>query len=200
MNKLNLMVLLTFALVFNACGSSTAQKNEPQLENSKVAATAVTPSQVPESSKSSANNALNQTGQKSNSAQKFDCVAEIRGTGNRQIEIPSELCFDAKRPVDKSEAIPDPPRGVKQANTLFADEISVREVPPEVLQVIEAITGHQSSAQKFSLIVSSNGEYLTSSKRPTKMYLYSPITDDNESGTFYFQKQKGKMKLVLADM
>lgn len=135
-------------------------------------------------------------------ASKLNCGKNITGT-SKQIQIPDELCFNEKLPADKSEAVGNPPKGVKQANTLSEGKVSVREVSPEVLRVISLISGSNLKPKYFWLAVSSNGS--DSTKRAIKMYSYSPLQDDGEPGdlsanTFYFQKQNGKMKFVSAEI
>ncbi len=193
-------MLAMLALFFNSCAMSAAQKNEAQSENTKVVATvSATPtkqsaSPVPKNSPAVAEKPTGEN-------RKSGCTAEIRGAGNRHFEIPKELCFDETKPSDKSEIVPDPPRGEKLGNTLSNDIIPLREVPREVLQVIELITEKKTTAKEFRLLTSPNGDRSITPNRAIIMYLYEPITDDvKDSGTFYFQKQKGKLKLVLADI
>jgi hypothetical protein len=139
------------------------------------------------------------TGKQNRKAHKSSCTAEIKGA-DRNIEIPAELCFDPKRPVEASEGLPNPPDGQKQANTLYQMKVPRREVPPEVLRVIEIIIGKKLTAKEFWLVASSNGEYLVRSKRATPTYIYSPMTDGQRPSEFRFQKQKGKLRLTLAEI
>ncbi len=205
MKKRNWLILVTVALVFNSCAMNVAQKNEARPENSKVVVSTSRTPQVRDAPPSANSNLtvvsnLDVAEKKTGDAQKFDCSQEIKGV-SKAVKIPKELCFDETQPADKSEVVPDPPPGVRQANTLSSDTIAASKVPAEVLRVIELIKGSKSVAKRFQLIVSSNGEDSTTPKRAIKVYLYSPITDNNEAGgTFYFQKQKGKLKLVLADI
>lgn len=196
----NWLILATVAFFFNSCAMSATQKNGAHSENSKVIATAsATPTKqsVLPVAKNSPAVAEKPTGE----SQKSGCAAEIRGAGSRHFEIPGELCFDETKPSDKSEIVPDPPRGEKLGNTLSNDTIPLREVPREVLQVIELIIGKKTTAKEFRLLTSPNGDRSVTPNRAIIMYLYEPITDDDKgSGTFYFQKQKGKLKLVLADI
>lgn len=198
-----LFLLMAVALFCNAsCAYGSTQRSGAQPENSKVVSVSETPKanekSVTGGEQTAATNKAAAEEQTSKAA-KSDCSRNIKGAGSRKIEIPSELCFDEKKPADKSEVVPNPPRGVKQANTLYDLKVPVREVPSEVLQVVELIMGKKTTAKEFSLIASPNGE--DSTRRNITMYLYSPITDDiKDSGTFYFQKQKRKMKLVLAEI
>jgi hypothetical protein len=199
----HLFLLMAVALFCNtSCAYGSTQRSETQPENSKVASVSETPKASEKSVTSSermtsTNKAV--TEEQTSNATKSDCSHNIKGAGSRKIKIPSELCFNEKKPADKSEVVPSPPRGQKQANTLYDIKVPVREVPTEVLQVVELIMGKKTTAKEFSLIASPNGE--DSTRRNITIYLYSPITDDiKDSGTFYFQKQNGKRKLVLADV
>lgn len=59
------------------------------------------------------------TGKQTKKTHNSTCAAEIiKGAGSRHFEIPSELCFDTTKPADKSEVVPNPPRGEKLENTL----------------------------------------------------------------------------------
>ncbi len=118
MNKRKWLAIVMAALVFNSCAMSTAQKNKEQMENSKVViVVGETPTVIDSKSVTNGNSTVAE--KQINTARENNCVPEIKGASNKHIEIPKELCFDEKKPADKSEVVRDPPRGTKQANTFM---------------------------------------------------------------------------------
>lgn len=138
-------------------------------------------------------------------AQVSACAKERVTNAPADLNIPSELCLDDKKPIDATE---DKTVSDKLVGNVLSsdDDIAFDKLPPEVREVIKLLTGERYASAKFHLDVTL-GPDAARGNRSVKSYSYTPKLFDAKlnaetlaTETFQFRRQNKLLKLESAEL